>query len=316
MSTYFDKKKLIEDNSDLYISQYDKSLSTADLEGIIDAKRSYNTAKSSGNTAAMETANKKANSIRAAKGSYTGGSDGSEYNRIPKDYEVRINQSYTSPYAKDKKRVLGQISDKAEFSYNPESDPIFKIYRELYTRLGQNAYDRALAENSLRTGGMTSTSAVSAAAQAQNQYNTMLTAKIPELYEAAYDRYASEYDRLYKELGLLSELDDSEYARYRDTVSDFEADRDYYYRKDKDLSDALYRQYKDDSQLEYDLMKDDREMNYKRERDAADDSRRYAELEADKYRDTVDSAINLAKILYGKTPVSGSVVNMLIEMMK
>ena len=173
-------------------------------------------------------------------------------------------------------------------------------------------YERAFAESALRTGGVASTSAVSAAAQARNKYNSMLSAKIPELYEAAYDRYSSEYDRLYRQLELISDLDDREYKRYRDSVGDFEADREYYYRKDKDLADALGKQYEFDSELEYDLQSD----AYKRERDAADDSKWYAEFEDKSHRDAVDSAISLAKILYGKTPVSGSVVNMLIEMIK
>ena len=50
MSTYFTKKKLIDDNKDLYVSQYDKTLGASELEGIIDAKRSYNKAKEAGDT--------------------------------------------------------------------------------------------------------------------------------------------------------------------------------------------------------------------------------------------------------------------------
>ena len=312
MSTYFTKKKLIDDNNDLYVSNYDKSLGIAELEGIIDAKRKYNKAKQAGDTIGMKAANDRANSIRKSKGSYTGGGDGSEYNPVAKPYEIRIKQTYSSPYSSDKKRALSLISDKAEFSYNPEKDPIFKIYKDLYTSLGDDAYERALAESALRTGGVASTSAVSAAAQARNKYNTMLTAKIPELYEAAYDKYSSEYERLYRQLELLADLDDREYKRYRDSVGDFEADREYYYRKDKDLAERLAKQYEFDSELEYDLQAD----AYKRERDAADDNKWYAEFESESHRDTLNSAINLAKILYGKTPVSGSVVNMLIEMMK
>ena len=57
MSTYFTKKKLIDDNKDLYVSRYDKSLGASELEGIIDAKRSYNKAKEAGDTYGMKAAN-------------------------------------------------------------------------------------------------------------------------------------------------------------------------------------------------------------------------------------------------------------------
>lgn len=316
MSTYFDKKKLIDNNSDLFISDHDKSLSYDDLSGIIDAKRSYQSAKASGNQAAMTAANNQANAIRQLAGSYDGGIDGSEYNRTQKGYEVRINQNYSSPYASDKKKVLNLISGMGEFSYKPEKDPIFQIYRNLYTQLGEDAYDRALAENSLRTGGMVNSSAISAASQAQNKYNSMLAAKIPELYEAAYEKYAAEYDRLYRQLELLSDLDDKEYSRYRDKIDDFEEDRDYYYQKDKDSDNAKWKQYEFDTKLEYDIKNDAEEMAYKTNRDAIEDSQWREELDTQNNRDAVNSAINLAKILYGKVPVSGSVVNMLISMMK
>ena len=46
-----------------------------------------------------------------------------------------------------------------------------------------------LGELSASTGGVASSYAVSAAAQARENYNRKLTDKIPQLYEDAYERY-------------------------------------------------------------------------------------------------------------------------------
>ncbi len=312
MSTYYDKKKLLDDNSDLYISSYDKALPTSELGGIIEAKKSYNKAKAEGNTKGMQEANNRANTIRKNSGSYTGGIDGSEYNYASKPYEIRINQTYSSPYEKDKKRITNILSKRGEFSYNPEKDPIFEIYKNLYTRLGNEAYDRALSENALRTGGVVSTSAQSAAMQAKNRYNSMLTEKIPELYEASYEKYLSEYERLYRELELFSDLDDKAYKRHRDEISDWESDREYFSKKDENAYKNLIDIYELDSELEKDML----EMQYKKERDDMEDYKWISEFEADTNKDTVKSAINLAKIVYGKPYATTSFVDGLIDMLK
>ena len=316
MSTYYDKKKLIDDNSDLYISDYDKALPSSGLGGIIEAKRSYDKAKAEGHTKAMQEANSRANAIRTNTAGYTGGKDGSEYQRAPKPYEIRINDTYSSPYEKDRKRLLNQMSEKREFSYDPQKDPIFEVYKNLYTKLGDEAYDRALSENALRTGGMVSTSAQSAAMQAKNHYNSMISAKIPELYEASYDKYLSEYERLYRELELLSDLDDREYKRHRDKISDWEKDREYYSRQDENAYKNLMDMYEFDSELAYDIAKDDNEMQYQKDRDDMKDYKWITEFEADTNSDAVKSAINLAKIVFGKPYVSTTFVDSLIDMLK
>jgi len=333
LSTYYDKKKLINDNSDLYISEFDKALPAEDLGSIIEAKKDYKKASQEGNFYAMKAANDKANSIRERSGGYLGGADGSQRIAVSKPYEIRINQKYASPYEKEKNRVLNLISEKEEFSYNPYEDPIFAIYKNLYTKLGDDAYDRALADGALRMGGVASTSAHSAAMQAKNRYNTMLTNKIPELYESAYKKYQSEYERLYDELGLYTKLDENAYQRHRDFVSDWEDDRDYYHKKDDDAYSNYMDLYEADSNLEYKIRKDETDQLYKEERDAVkdamwrqeqdykeardrkEDEDAQREYEYDRNSDTIKYAIDIAKILYGKTGASPERVKSIINML-
>ena len=316
LSTYYEKKKLIDENKDLYISAYDKALSPDALSKIVEQKKIYKNAKESGDTKAMIDANEKANSIRKTYGDYTGGNDGSEYNTERKNYEIRNYSKYESPYENEMKKTLKKLQDKKTFSYDYENDPVFKAYYSLYQKLGDDAYERALYESALRTGGMVSSSAISAASGAKNHYNSLISEKVPELFRDAYSRYNDEYENLYNTLEHLSKLDEKAYTRYRDEIEDFESDREYYYKKDKDNFDRIFDTYKMDSELEYNMQKDANELKYKKERDEIDDTRQDKKVDVQKEKNELDAIINLAKALYGKKPISSSVINYLYSIIK
>lgn len=312
MSTYYDKKKLIDESGDVYISDYDKNLDFSYLSDIIDQKRAYNVAEKSGDTAGMKKANDRANAIRIQAGSYTAGSDGSKYNRVKRPYEENRPSKKTSAYEKEKDRIYNLIASYGDFKYDVKSDPLYKTYRDIYVSLGDDAYERALGENAMRTGGIASTSAVSAANQARNKYNSLLSEKALELYDKAYSKYEDSLERLYKRLDTADELDDTQYSRYRDDVKDYENDRDYYYKKDKEIADSLYKSYTDDTKLAYDISRDEEEDEMAMMEAQYKNKKLQEDAEAKRYQ----TAVNLAKALYGKTPVSRSAVNSIINMLK
>ena len=312
MSTYYDKKKLIDESGDVYISDYDKNLDFSYLSDIIDQKRAYNVAEKSGDTAGMKKANDRANAIRIQAGSYTAGSDGSKYNRVKRPYEENRPSKKTSAYEKEKDRIYNLIASYGDFKYDVKSDPLYKTYRDIYVSLGDDAYERALGENAMRTGGIASTSAVSAANQARNKYNSLLSEKALELYDKAYSKYEDSLERLYKRLDAADELDDTQYSRYRDDVKDYENDRDYYYKKDKEIADGQYKSYTDDTKLAYDISRDEEEDEMAMMEAQYKNKKLQEDAEAKRYQ----TAVNLAKALYGKTPVSRSAVNSIINMLK
>ena len=320
LATYYDKKKIIDENKDIYISDYDKLLSPDALSKIVEQKKIYKSAEESGDSAKMKEANLKANNIRMTYGNYDGGNDGSEYkpngNMGNADYEIRNFSDYNSPYDSQMKDILKKIESKKSFSYDYENDPTFKAYYSLYQRLGDEAYERALSENALRTGGMVNTSAISAAVGAKNHYNAMISDKIPELFKDAYSRYNDEYERLYNMLEYLSKLDETAYSRYRDKIKDFESDRDYYYTKQKDSSDRIFDTYKTESELEYRINRDINDMDYKKERDIIEDDRENRKIDEQETNNRYKAIINLAKALYGKTSISASVIDTLYSLLK
>lgn len=305
MATYNDKQKLIDENQDLFISEYDKTLNYDSLSKIIDQKKKYKNAQKDGDTKGMTDANNKANSIRHTAGSYSGGYDGSEYSPLSKKYETLGYEKYESPYSKEKDKLLKKISNMEDFSYDYEKDPVFKAYYSLYQKLGDDAYERALSENSMRTGGMISSSAMSAALMEKNRYNSMISQKLPELFNDAYSRYKDEYEILYDKINLLSDLDAIQYERFRDDIRDFESERDYYYIKERDTLNRILDTYKFDS-----------DMEYEKERDAVSDFHWNEEFDQTSEKNNLTGIINLAKSLYGKTPISASVISSLYSMIK
>ena len=135
----------------------------------------------------------------------------------PVTYEA---PAYESSYSPQIDSMVNAILNREEFSYDHETDPSYQAYAQQYKRLGDRAREDTLGDIAGLTGGYASSWAASAASQAQNDYNSQLSGIIPELREAAYNRYMDEYNMDVTNLGLLQGLDDRDYSRYRDTVAD------------------------------------------------------------------------------------------------
>lgn len=144
-------------------------------------------------------------------------------------YSYDVEQpTFTSNYQSRIDEMLNQILNRDSFSYNAEADPLYQQYKTQYNREGERAMNDTLAAAASGAGGMNSY-AITAAQQANNYYATQLNDKIPELYQLAYDMYLSDIDQQVRDLGLLQDMDDTQYSRYRDTMSDWRDDRDFAY---------------------------------------------------------------------------------------
>lgn len=141
--------------------------------------------------------------------------------------------TYESNYSGRIDALLDQILNREDFSYDVESDPLYQQYKAQYNREGDRSMRDTLAEVASGAGGMNSY-AVSAAQQANNYYAAQLTDKIPELYQLAYQMYLNDIDNQVRDLGLLQDMDNTQYGRYRDTMSDWYADRDFAYGQYRD----------------------------------------------------------------------------------
>ena len=135
---------------------------------------------------------------------------------------------YQSKYGTQIDSVLDKIVNREQFSYDFNADPLYQNYKDQYTKLGNEAAMNAVANVSALSGGYGNSYAATAGAQANQQYLTQLNQVIPELYNAAMNRYQMEGDRLNNIYGVLGSAEDRNYGQYRDTVSDYFNNLNYY----------------------------------------------------------------------------------------
>lgn len=130
--------------------------------------------------------------------------------------------------------LLNEILSREDFSYDVANDPLYQQYAEMYQREGDRAAKNTLADAAATAGGMNSY-AITAANQAASNYAAQLNDRIPELYQLAYNMYLQDKESDVENLGLLMQMSDMQYGRYRDEVSD-----------NKDYRNFAYGAYQDD----------------------------------------------------------------------
>lgn len=201
-----------------YWSDYDKELAQRDPDAglsIFTSKKDYMNAKTDEERTA---ANNQANAIRRQYGSYTGGKDGSDfvkdntYFNFEDPYADALNEKldellgygrFENPYQGEIHSLVDKISSREDFTYDPDTDPIYQNYRETYLREGNRARENTLGDYAAMTGGMPSTAATAAAEQAQNYYNAQMADVIPALYQQAFDMYMSNAAQNINDLGAI-----------------------------------------------------------------------------------------------------------------
>lgn len=169
----------------------------------------------------------------------------SYYNKV-QSYEGDEPDGYESKYSTQIDSILNSILNREQFSYDMNEDTLYQQYKDAYMRQGQQAMRDTIGNASALTGGYGSTYAQTVGSQAYDQYLAGLNDKVPELYELAYNKYLNEGSEMYNQLNTLQGLDNTDYARYRDTVNDYYINRDYYNSRYNQEYGYDYGQYQDE----------------------------------------------------------------------
>lgn len=174
-------------------------------------------------------------SYNAAAGTWSGTArdDSFEYTEEKPEYNNKYDPQIDA--------ILNEILNRKDFSYDVANDPLYQQYAAMYQREGDRAMKEAMAEAAAGAGGM-NTYAMTAAQQANSYYNSQLNDKIPQLYQLAYEMYLQDKESKVQDLGLLQNMDATQYGRYRDTLND--------YYNDKNFAYGVYRDDVADSQWE------------------------------------------------------------------
>lgn len=153
-------------------------------------------------------------------------------NQLKKNYGTYWNgdqgkRTYAASYGSKIGDALDEIGNYGPFDFDPETDPSYASYKKQYNREGDRAAANALATAAAATGGVPSSYAASAAAQAGNYYAAQLADIIPQLREQAFQEYTTGYDMLNQNLKNLQGQDEIDYKRYLDMVNaEYQKERD------------------------------------------------------------------------------------------
>lgn len=140
--------------------------------------------------------------------------------------QVKANKpgAYQSRWDDELTSLYDQIRNRKKFSYDMGTDPLYLQYREQYQRLGRLAMQDTMGQAAALTGGYGSTYGEQVGQQAYNAYLQNLNDIVPQLQQQAYQRYQDEGTDLYSQYSLVKGREDTDYGRYRDTVSDYYSD--------------------------------------------------------------------------------------------
>lgn len=185
-------------------------------------------------------------------------------------------EAYTSAYNERIDAIMDEILNRKPFSYDFNGDALYNQYRDEYTRLGKLAMDDTVTRANAATGGFGNSYAVTAGNQAYQSYLAKLSDIMPELYDAAYRRYADEGTALKEKYALLSDAEANEYGRYRDMLGDYLNERAY-------LTDI----YNSERAFDYGKWSDEESAKFQKWRADVGDAQYTDQFAYQKDRDTV-----------------------------
>lgn len=164
--------------------------------------------------------------------------------------------AYSSKWQGTIDDTINKILNREKFSYDLNGDALYQQYKDQYTTQGKLAMMNTMGQAAAMTGGYGSSYSQAAGQQAYQGYLQQLNEVVPQLYQMAYDRYKQEGQDMYSQYSMLSAQDQAEYGRYRDTVADYYADRDYLTGIWNSERDFDYGQYQFDTTFDYQAEQD------------------------------------------------------------
>lgn len=127
------------------------------------------------------------------------------YDPSKNDAYQRANDQATAIYDK--------IMNRGEFTFDVNKDKLYQQYRDLYAQMGRGAMEDTMGQAAALTGGYGSTYSQNAGQQAYNAYLQKLNEVVPELYDAAYNRYNQEGQNLMNLYTMARSNADNAYER-------------------------------------------------------------------------------------------------------
>lgn len=159
----------------------------------------------------------------------------------------QLYDDWNERYGEAVDKAYGDMSGYGEWSYNPETDPAYTAYKNMYEREGERAYRDAAAKIASKNNGNMTSAAQTAANSQLAYYMSMLADRIPELQKNSYERYKNGYEmkkQNYETLKAMADDDWSKRNKINDTAkTDYKNQLDFERQRTVNAqNDALYAQ--------------------------------------------------------------------------
>ena len=135
--------------------------------------------------------------------------------------------TYANSYEDQLKDLYDRIVNRDKFRYDINQDELYQQYAKQYAEKGRMAMMDTMGQAAALTGGYASTYGQAVGQQQYDAYLQQLNDVVPELYQMAYQQYQDEGDRMQQQYGMLGDLADDEYSKYRDAYNQWLTERDY-----------------------------------------------------------------------------------------
>ena len=196
-------------------------------------------------------------------------------------------KAYVNPYEDVIKTTLDKIlSTDYNKPYDVTTDPLYGSLKQQYDSAGQSAFNNQIGRLSSLTGGRPSTAAVGTATAAQNDYAQEFTGTVlPSLIDQDNKRRQLVADNLIKQIGVLQGLGTDKYGQYRDSVGDYQTDRNY----NRGVLES-------DRNYDRGVLESDRSYKYEISRDQILDDRYMDQFDYEKKQDIISNAMQSRQI--------------------
>lgn len=210
-------------------------------------------------------------------------------------------------YGKSVDAALQKILKRDKFQYDVNGDALYQQYKDRYMQQGKQAMMDTMGQAAALTGGYGNSYAQQVGQQTYQGYLQGLNDKVPELYKLALDRYNQEGTDLMNRYSLLADRSDKEYNRYRDSVSDWQTQRDYLanrYNNERNFDYTGFRDQVSDEQWQKNFDEALRQYN----ESLAEQKRQYNETLAENKRqfNAQQAAAAAARAASARSSSSGS----------
>lgn len=153
--------------------------------------------------------------------------------------QLELIQSGKTSYSDQVKDMMDKIMNREKFSYDVDNDQLFQQALSSAMNSGKTAMQDTIGQASALTGGYGSTYATTAGNQAYNAFIEDAYKNLPQYYQMAMEAYQMEGDEMYRQFGMVSELDDKEFNR---NIAAYDAT----YQHRNQMYNEAYTQYRDE----------------------------------------------------------------------